>query len=125
MNNNDEKDFSLGANIQEMYDAATAKKFKAIETAIEVYNNRKQKIKTSHLNEVMLAAIEEFLPPSVKVKYIKIKYITQIPTHTPAFAFYCNHPQHVKESYKRFLENKLREHFDFHGVPVSVYMHKK
>lgn len=99
--------------------------FKAIETALEVYNNRKQRIKTNQLNELMLQAIEEFLPPSVKGKYIKIKYVTQLPTPTPQFAFYCNLPQYVRDPYKRYLENKLREFFNFSGVPIQVYMRKK
>ncbi|MBP1838140.1 ribosome biogenesis GTPase Der [Formosa algae] len=99
--------------------------FKAIETAVEVYKNRSKKIKTSVLNEVMLPIIENYPPPAYKAKYVKIKFITQLPTPQPQFAFFCNLPQYVKDSYKRFLENKLREHFDFNGVPVSVYMRKK
>jgi GTP-binding protein len=99
--------------------------YKAIETAVEVYNNRTKKIKTSKLNEVMLPIIESYPPPANKAKYVKIKYIMQLPTPQPQFAFFCNLPQYVKEPYKRFLENKLREHFDFKGVPVSVYMRKK
>ncbi len=99
--------------------------YKAIETAVEVYKNRSKKVKTSKLNEVMLPIIENFSPPAYKGKYIKIKYVMQLPTPQPQFAFFCNLPQYVKEPYKRFLENKLREHFDFHGVPVSVYMRKK
>jgi len=99
--------------------------FKAIETAVEVYNNRTKKIKTSKLNEVLLPIIENNPPPALKGKFVKIKYIMQLPTPQPQFAFFCNLPQYVKEPYKRFLENKLREHFDFHGVPISVYMRKK
>ncbi|MDW5287579.1 ribosome biogenesis GTPase Der [Formosa sp. PL04] len=99
--------------------------FKAIETAVEVYKNRTKKIKTSVLNEVMLPIIESYPPPAYKAKYVKIKFITQLPTSQPQFAFFCNLPQYVKDPYKRFLENKLREHFDFNGVPVSVYMRKK
>ena len=99
--------------------------FKAIETAVEVYKNRSKKIKTSALNEVMLPIIQNLGPPAIKGKYVKIKFITQLPTPQPQFAFFCNLPQYVKEPYKRFLENKLREHFDFHGVPVSIYMRKK
>ncbi|MHA7941908.1 ribosome biogenesis GTPase Der [Formosa sp. 3Alg 14/1] len=99
--------------------------FKAIETAVEVYKNRSKKIKTSVLNEVMLPIIESYPPPAYKAKFVKIKFITQLPTPQPQFAFFCNLPQYVKDSYKRFLENKLREHFDFNGVPVSVYMRKK
>jgi GTP-binding protein len=99
--------------------------FKAIETAVEVYKNRTKKIKTSVLNDLMLPIIENHPPPANKGKFVKIKYIMQLPTPQPQFAFFCNLPQYVKEPYKRFLENKLREHFDFHGVPVSVYMRKK
>ncbi|WP_431472636.1 ribosome biogenesis GTPase Der [Nonlabens sp. SCSIO 43208] len=99
--------------------------YKAIETAVEVYKNRSKKIKTSKLNEVMLPIIENRPPPSTKGKYVKIKFVTQLPTPQPQFAFFCNLPQYVREPYKRYLENQLREHFDFTGVPVSVYMRKK
>jgi len=99
--------------------------YKAIETAVEVYNNRSKKIKTRELNDVLLPIIEGNPPPAYKGKYVKIKFITQLPTPQPQFAFFCNLPQYVKDPYKRFLENKLREHFDFHGVPVTVYMRKK
>ena len=99
--------------------------FKAIETAVEVYKNRSKRVKTSVLNEVLLPIIENNPPPANKGKFVKIKYIMQLPTPQPQFAFFCNLPQYVKEPYKRFLENKLREHFDFNGVPVSVYMRKK
>lgn len=99
--------------------------FKAIETAVEVYKNRSKKIKTSVLNEVMLPIIENYSPPAYKGKFVKIKYVMQLPTPQPQFAFFCNLPQYVKDPYKRFLENKLREKFNFHGVPISVYMRKK
>lgn len=99
--------------------------FKAIETAVEVYKNRTKKIKTSTLNEVFLPLIENYPPPAYKGKFVKIKYVMQLPTSQPQFAFFCNLPQYVKDPYKRFLENKLREYFDFTGVPVSVYMRKK
>lgn len=99
--------------------------YKAIETAVDVYNNKTKKIKTRQLNDVMLPIIENYPPPAYKGKYVKIKFITQLPTPQPQFAFFCNLPQYVREPYKRFLENKLREHFDFHGVPISVYMRKK
>lgn len=98
---------------------------KALETAIEVYKNRTQKIGTSVLNNLMLPIIEATPPPSVKHHYIKIKYVTKLPTHFPAFAFFCNHPKYVREDYRRFLENKLRENFDFTGVPIEIYMRKK
>lgn len=98
---------------------------KAIETAVAVYNNRAKKIKTSQLNEILLPLIEKYPPPSLKGKFVKIKFITQLPTPQPQFAFFCNLPQYVRDSYKRYLENQLRNHFDFHGVPISVYMRKK
>ena len=99
--------------------------FKAIETAVEVYQNRNKKIKTSELNDTMLPVIEAYPPPAYKGKYVKIKFCMQLPTPQPQFAFFCNLPQYVKEPYMRFLENKLRKEFDFKGVPVSVYFRKK
>lgn len=99
--------------------------FKAIETAVAVYENRSKKIKTRQLNDVLLPIIEHTPPPAYKGKYVKIKYITQLPTPYPQFAFFCNLPQYVREPYRRFLENKLREHFDFTGVPVTIFMRKK
>jgi GTP-binding protein len=99
--------------------------FKALEAAVKVYENRVKKIQTRKLNDVMLEAIEDYPPPAVKGKYIKIKYVTQLPTHAPSFAFFCNLPQYVKAPYKRYLENKLREHFDFTGVPVQIFIRKK
>jgi len=98
---------------------------KALELAIEVYKNRQVRIPTSKLNEVMQKAIEEYHPPSVKGKYVRIKYVTQLPTHAPAFAFYCNLPQYIREPYKRYLENQLRKHFKFTGVPIRIFMRKK
>jgi GTP-binding protein len=98
---------------------------KVIETAMEVYQNRIRKIPTSKLNEVMLKFIEDYPPPAVKGKYVKIKYVTQLPTHAPAFAFFCNFPQYVKEPYKRYLENKIRQSFTFTGVPVQIFMREK
>ncbi len=99
--------------------------FKAIETAVEVYQNRSKRIKTRKLNDVLLPLIEKYPPPAIKGKYVKIKFITQLPTHHPQFAFFCNLPQYVKDPYKRFLENKIRENFDFKGVPMDIYMRKK
>lgn len=99
--------------------------YKAIETAVEVYKNRTRKIKTKELNDVMLPIINDNPPPSNKGKYIKVKFCTQLPTHYPSFAFFCNLPQYVKEPYKRFVENKLRENFNFTGVPITVYFRKK
>ena len=98
---------------------------RVIETAMRVYENRRRKIPTSMLNEIMLKVIEDYPPPAIKGKYVKIKYVTQLPTHAPAFAFFCNFPQYVKEPYKRYLENKIRQHFDFHGVPIQVFMREK
>lgn len=91
----------------------------------EVYNNYSNKISTSVLNETMLPEIENYPPPALKGKYIKIKYITQLPTPFPAFAFFCNLPQYIKTPYKRFLENKLRSHFNFTGCPVKIFMRQK
>ena len=99
--------------------------YKAIETAVQVFENRSKRVKTSELNELMLPIIEAYPPPANKGKYIKIKYCMQLPTPHPQFAFFCNLPQYVKEPYKRFIENKLREQFDFQGVPISVYFRKK
>ncbi len=98
---------------------------KAIETAVAVYENRSKKIKTRKLNDVLLPIIQHTPPPAYKDKYVKIKYITQLPTPYPQFAFFCNLPQYVRDPYKRFLENKLRENFDFTGVPVTIFMRKK
>ena len=98
---------------------------KSLEEAIEVFHRRKQRIKTSVLNELMLEAIEDYHPPSVKGKFIKIKYCTQLPTVAPKFAFYANLPQYIKDPYKRYLENKLRNHFNFSGVPMQVFFRKK
>lgn len=98
---------------------------KALEETIRVFENRKRKITTSKLNEVMQEAIEANHPPAIKGKYVRIKYVTQLPTYTPAFAFYCNLPQYVKEPYKRYLENKIRQNFEFTGVPIQIFMRKK
>ena len=98
---------------------------KALETAVEVYENRSKKIKTSELNDVMQKAIEAYPPPSIKGKYVKIKYVTQLPSQTPSFAFFANLPQYVKEPYRRYLENQIRENFNFSGVPIQVYIRKK
>ncbi len=99
--------------------------YKAIETAVEVFNNRTRKVKTSVLNDIMLPIIENYPPPAFKGKYVKIKFCTQLPTPYPSFAFFCNLPQYVKDPYKRYIENKLRENFEFSGVPVTVYFRKK
>ncbi|GGC45130.1 GTPase Der [Parapedobacter defluvii] len=99
--------------------------FKAIEVATRVYQNKTKKVPTSKLNDVMLPIIENYPPPATKGKYIKIKYVTQLTGKSPMFAFFCNLPQYIKEPYKRFVENKLRENFDFEGVPVQVYFRQK
>lgn len=99
--------------------------FKALEEAVHVYENRRKKIKTSELNDYLLPIIENNPPPAIKGKYVKIKYITQLPTGTPQFAFFCNLPQYVNENYRRFLENKMRERFDFTGVPIEIYFRAK
>lgn len=98
---------------------------KAVETAMEVYENRKKKIKTSKLNDVMLPIFEDTPPPALKGKYIKIKYCVQLPTPSPQFVFFCNLPQYVKDPYKRFTENQLRKEFGFTGVPIEIYFRQK
>lgn len=99
--------------------------YKAIETAVDVYKNRSKKVVTRKLNDIMLPIIENTPPPAYKGKYVKIKFCTQLPTPYPQFAFFCNLPQYVRDPYKRFLENKLRENFDFTGVPITIFMRKK
>ncbi|MES2800276.1 MAG: ribosome biogenesis GTPase Der [Bacteroidota bacterium] len=98
---------------------------KALEATMMVHENRIKKIPTSKLNDVMLDIINATPPPAIKGKYIKIKYVQQLPTHAPAFAFFCNLPQYVPESYKRFIENRMREQFDFCGVPIKIFFRKK
>jgi GTP-binding protein len=99
--------------------------YQTIETAVKVYGNRSQRIPTSALNDALLPAIEHYPPPSLKGKYVKIKYITQLPTKTPTFAFFCNLPQYIKEPYERYLENQIRKNFDFEGVPINTVFRKK
>lgn len=100
--------------------------FKVLETAKETYLNRRRRISTSKLNEEMLPLIESYPPPSIKGKYIKIKYCAQLPeTQIPSFVFYANLPQYVKEPYKRFLENKIRERWDFSGTPINIFIRQK
>jgi GTPase len=99
--------------------------FQAIEKAIEIYENKNKKVPTSKLNELLLQDIEKTPPPALKGKYIKIKYITQLPTHNPTFAFFCNHPQYIKVPYERFLEKRIREHFGFEGVPINLVFREK
>jgi GTP-binding protein len=98
---------------------------KALETAVEVFERRQQKIKTSELNELIQEAVEAYSPPSVKGKFIKIKYATQLPSPTPSFALFANLPQYIKEPYKRYIENKIRENFNFTGVPIQIYFRQK
>ena len=99
--------------------------FKAVSTAIEVFENRKRKIPTKILNNEMLPIIEKTPPPSYKGKYIKIKFCTQLPSNYPQFVFFCNLPQYLKDPYRRFLENKIRNRFDFQGVPIQIFFRKK
>jgi len=99
--------------------------FQVIEKAVEVYNNKTKRVPTSELNDGMLPEIVHYPPPAIKGKHIQIKYITQVPGRSPAFAFFCNHPQYIQTSYQRFLENKLRDKFDFEGVPVRLFFRKK
>jgi GTP-binding protein len=96
-----------------------------LDAAAHVYENYSRKISTSKLNEEMLPEIENYPPPAWKGKYIKIKYITQLPTRSPSFAFFCNLPQYIREPYRRFLENKLRTKFDFLGCPVQIFLRQK
>ncbi|MCK9219925.1 MAG: ribosome biogenesis GTPase Der [Bacteroidales bacterium] len=99
--------------------------FKAVETAVQVFKNRSRRISTSELNDFILPIIEATPPPVTKGKYVRIKYAQQLHSAFPSFAFFCNHPQYLKESYKRFIENKLREKFNFNGVPIEVYFRQK
>lgn len=98
---------------------------KAVETAMQVYKNKSQRITTSKLNELMQEVVAAYPPPSVKGKEIKIKYVTQLPTTVPSFAFFCNLPQYIGAAYKRYLEKQLRKNFDFTGVPIRIYFRKK
>ena len=99
--------------------------FQAIELAVKVYENKTKKIPTSKVNDLILPEIERYPPPAWKGKYIKIKYITQLPTKNPIFAFFCNLPQYIKSPYTRYLENRIREHFDFQEVPIKITYKKK
>ena len=100
--------------------------YNVLETAIEVYNNRRRTIPTSQLNTYMLEVVAVTPPPANKGKYVKIKYVTMLKDAVvPTFIFFCNLPQWVKEPYRRFLENKIREHWDFHGTPIQIFMREK
>lgn len=109
--------FTSVINKQRIYDV--------LKEANEVYSNYSKRIPTSALNEVMLEEIENYPPPATKGKYIKIKYVTQLPTPSPSFAFFCNLPQYIKDPYKRFLENRIREHFNFKGCPIQIFLRQK
>jgi len=113
--------------IPKIFTSVTEKQriFQAIELAVKVYGNRIRKIPTSALNDAILPQIDRFPPPALKGKHIKIKYITQLPTYSPTIAFFCNLPQYIKAPYERYLENKIREKFDFEGVPVKLVFRKK
>ncbi|MBD2754772.1 ribosome biogenesis GTPase Der [Spirosoma validum] len=99
--------------------------FQVMEKAMEVYENKNKKVATSKLNEAMQPEIEKYPPPAIKGKHIKIKYMLQVPTPSPTFVFFCNLPQYVQEAYQRFLENRLRDHFDFTGVPLTLFFRQK
>ncbi len=109
--------FTSVTNKQRIYDV--------LQAAVKVYQSRKRRIPTSELNDYLLPVIQETPPPSVKGKYIRIKYVTQLPTVVPSFAFFVNLPQYIREPYRRFLENKIRERWDFEGVPIQIYFRQK
>lgn len=109
--------FTSVTNKQRIYDV--------LQAAVKVYQSRKRRIPTSELNDYLLPVIQETPPPSIKGKYIRIKYVTQLPTVTPSFAFFVNLPQYIREPYRRFLENKIRERWDFEGVPIQIYFRQK
>ena len=98
---------------------------KALDVALEVYENKTRRISTSKLNEVMQKAIEKNHPPTYRGNYVKINYVTQLPTKSPQFAFFSNHPKQVKQPYRQYLENQIRQEFNFTGVPIDVFMRKK
>ncbi|HQD12906.1 MAG: ribosome biogenesis GTPase Der [Chitinophagales bacterium] len=99
--------------------------YQAIDKVLEVYDNKQIKIPTHQLNEIMLEEIEKYPPPAYRGEYIKIKYVTQLPAKTPSFAFFCNHPDYVREAYRNYLENRMREHFKLSGVPINIFFRKK
>ncbi len=121
------KRFAPFSDVPILFISVTEKQriFKSIEAALQVFENRHRKVATSQLNEIMLKAIEAYHPPVVRGNSVKIKYVTQLPTHTPSFAFFCNYPDDIKTPYKNYLENQLRENFDFSGVPVRLFFRKK
>lgn len=113
--------------IPQIFTSVTEKQriFQAIEMAVQVHENRIRKISTSQLNDALLPEIDRYPPPALKGKHIKIKYVTQLPTHSPTIAFFCNLPQYIKAPYERFLENKIRASFEFDGVPIKLVFRKK
>ena len=121
------KKFAPFSDVPIIFISVTEKQriFQSIESALKVYENKHRKVTTSKLNEVMLKAIESYHPPVVRGNAVKIKYVTQLPTHTPSFAFFCNYPDDVKTPYKNYLENQIRENFDFCGVPIRLFFRKK
>ncbi len=121
------KEIEPFVNVPILFISALTKQrlLKALETAVLVFENRKQRISTSKFNDYMLKVIENYPPPALKGKYVKIKYCMQLPTPVPQFVFFANLPQYVKEPYKRFLENKIRENWNFEGVPIDVYIREK
>ena len=122
-----QKRFAPFSDVPILFISVTEKQriFKSIEAGLQVFENKHRKVTTSVLNEVMLKAIESYHPPVVRGNAVKIKYVTQLPTHTPSFAFFCNYPDDIKTPYRNYLENKLREHFDFSGVPIRLFFRKK
>jgi GTP-binding protein len=121
------KRFAPFSDVPILFISVTEKQriFKSIEAALQVFENKHRKVPTSKLNEVMLKAIDSYHPPVVRGNAVKIKYVTQLPTHTPSFAFFCNYPDDIKTPYRNYLENQLREHFEFSGVPIRLFFRKK
>ena len=121
------KRFAPFSDVPILFISVTEKQriFKSIEAALQVFENKHKKVTTSKLNEVMQKAIESYHPPVVRGNAVKIKYVTQLPTNTPSFAFFCNYPDDIKTPYRNYLENQLRENFDFSGVPVRLFFRKK
>ncbi|MCQ2264406.1 MAG: ribosome biogenesis GTPase Der, partial [Bacteroidales bacterium] len=99
--------------------------YKVLETAVQIHKNRQLRIPTSELNDYLLPIIQNTPPPIYRDKLVRIKFVTQLPTAVPSFAFFCNLPQYVRDSYKRFLENRIREHWNFQGVPIEIYFRQK
>ncbi len=121
------KRFAPFSDVPILFISVTEKQriFKSIEAALQVFENKHRKVATSKLNDIMLKAIENYHPPVVRGNAVKIKYVTQLPTHTPSFAFFCNYPDDIKTPYRNYLENQLREHFEFSGVPIRLFFRKK